>query len=423
MRFVAILAVVCSAFIVSLAAPPKDTMPKAPSGAAQHPTLEEGLPVGEFYAIAFSPNGRYLATGVRWSAQFGVREERSVDIFDSVTGRFIGVYLPRGLPYEGTPVTLAFSPKGQFLAVGGMDHQVYLWDVLKAKLVRMLKMAAPVETVAFSPDGKLLAIGGWNGHVTIFQRQGKDWQSPKQIWVQQVVKGDLLSPPPKLPSLKEAAKTIDMLRLKNPPFVKAVVFDPKGRWLAVAGTGEVIGSKEGIIIFSVPQWRKLAVLKGHGHGVDLKLAGKAPVPWVNDLAVSKDGRFLASAGWDGTVRLWDMTKKEQVRRFDSPKTPLGRVATRIYNAVSISPDNRFVAAGGILGNQVDVWDLKTARHIVSLKTENMIETVAFSPDGKRLMVGGWDGLLRAWQVGSWRLLWQKSHNLLTVSTPTPPPLR
>lgn len=419
-------------------APPEvKPVPKAPIIAPPAPQLEEGIPVGEFFACAFRPDGRYLAVSARWSARFGVHEQRTVDIVDARTGKVVGYLLPFNRFYEGIPVALAFSPDGRYLAVGGLDARVYLWDTKKATLLRVLNFLAPpgpVEAVAFSPDGKLLAVGGRDGRLRIYNRVGNDWSKLRLIHDQQIVKGELVAPTPKLPrvgilSPKERGqleRLLDTLRLKNPPFIKAIVFDPKGKWLAVAGTGEVVRVKEGILVFPLPvQKEPLAVLQGHAKDVTWRLRVgnelRPPRPWVNDLAVSRDGRYLVSAGWDGTVRVWEMATFKMVRKLESPKTPTGRVATRIYNTCAISPDSRYVAAGGF-GHQVDVWELSTGRRVVSLRTDNIVETVSFSPDGRMLVAGGWDGFLRAWRVGSWRVLWQYTHTLLEREVPKPVPL-
>ncbi len=403
-------------------------VPKAPIIAPPAPQLEEGIPVGEFFALAFSPNGRYLAVSARWSARFGAHEQRTVNIVDGRTGKLVCYYLPNFF-YEGIQVALAFSPDNRFLATGGLDSRVYLWDTREAKLLRILNFTAPpgpVETIAFSPDDNYLAIGGRDGHLRIYKRTGKDWSQLSLVFNRQIVKGELIEPTPRLPEKgilspkerQQLAQILDTLRLKSPPFVKAVAFDPKGRWIAVAGTGEVIGEKEGILVLPFPPQQKsryIAVLKGHAKDVTWKVKVgtelKPPVPWVNDIAVSRDGRYLASAGWDGTVRVWDMANFRQVRKLESPKTPLGRIATRIYNACAISTDSRYVAAGGF-GNRVDVWELATGKLVTSLHTDNIVEATSFSPDGRMLVAAGWDGFVRTWQVGSWRPLWRYTHTFI-----------
>jgi len=89
---------------VGSAPPPKaETMPpekekpvpKPPILAPPAPQLEEGVPAGEFFAVAFRPDGRYLAVSARWSARFGAHEQRTVDILDARTGKLVGYYLPR----------------------------------------------------------------------------------------------------------------------------------------------------------------------------------------------------------------------------------------------------------------------------------------------------------------------------------------
>ncbi len=420
-------------------------VPKAPVIAPPAPQLEEGLPVGEFFAVAFRPDGRYIAAGVRWSARFGAFEQRSVDILDARTGRIVGYYLPFNRFYEGIPIAIAFSPDARFLAVGGLDARVYLWDTKTATLQRVLQFLAPpapVEAVAFSPDGRYLAVGTRDGRLRLYERVGRDWTKPRLVFDRLIVTGEMVQQTPRLPSKgpilsekerQQLAQLMDVMRLKNPPFVKAVAFDPKGRWLAVAGTGEVVGvkEKEGILVLSLPKTSKakpqiVGILQGHGKDVGWTLrvrnTTKPPAPWVNDLAVSRDGRYLISAGWDGTVRVWDMTTLRLLRKLESPQTPAGRVATRIYNACAISPDNRYVAAGGF-GNRVDIWELATGRVVVSLRTDNIVETVTFSPDGRMLVAGGWDGILRAWQVGSWRSLWQQTHTYIEGQPPKPVPIR
>ncbi|MCS7224215.1 MAG: hypothetical protein NZ959_06635 [Armatimonadetes bacterium] len=399
--------------------------PPPPAATARSPipkVLQEGVGVGEFYSVAVTPDGRYIAAGVRRSAPVGVKEEKAVDIFDARTGKPIGFYvLPR--PYEGIPKALAFSGDGALLVIGGQDGKVFLWDTGKGAHLRTLTLPAPVESVALSKDGQWLAVGARDGGLRLWQRGKGGWSQPVLRLTRIILKGDDLRPVERLPEPQRLMKFLDPLIFRKPPFVRSVVFDPKGTWLAVTGTGDLNADtvKEGIAILRLPDGRVQGVLSGHGKGVALKVAGRPPVPWVNALAVSRDGRWLASAGWDATVRVWDMTKRAEVRRLLSPRTPLGAFATRVYNAVAISPDSRLVAAGGF-GGRVDVWNLSTGTLVRSLETGNIVEAVAFTPDGVLLIAGGWDGRLTAWRVGSWQRSWSRSATGRTSERTNPPPL-
>jgi len=76
------------------------------------------------------------------------------------------------------------------------------------------------------------------------------------------------------------------------------------------------------------------ILKGHSH-------------FINDLALSQDSRYVLSASWDGTLRLWDIKKGVTSRRFVSH--------TRDVLAVAFSPDNRQIASGGRDKN-LKIWN-------------------------------------------------------------------
>jgi eukaryotic-like serine/threonine-protein kinase len=105
---------------------------------------------GEITALAFSPDGKTLATGAEWR----------VRLWDLASGEMI-----RELAEHGGHITggIAFSPDGKLLASGGSDNVVKLWEVGTGKLLETLTESGLITGVAFSPDGRLLAISTFRG--------------------------------------------------------------------------------------------------------------------------------------------------------------------------------------------------------------------------------------------------------------------
>jgi RNA polymerase sigma factor (sigma-70 family) len=108
---------------------------------------------------------------------------------------------------------------------------------------------------------------------------------------------------------------------------------------------------------------------------------------VTSVAYSPDGRWLATAAWDGTVRLWDSQTGEEVRRLDVPPTRNYKPAS--LREILFSPDNEFVVvAQQAMPNEpgVIVWNRRSGERV----REFQALCAAFSPDGQQIACGGWD---------------------------------
>lgn len=237
---------------------------------------------------------------------------------------------------------LALSANGR-RAAGASAQNVVVWDVESGKVLQTLAgHTKTVSCVAISGDGAWVASGSYDGSV--------------RFW--------------------DAVNGKELVAFNDLGLVRCMELSPDGTLLAAS-----VGTKAadpGVIHIWDTKARKLTQTL-HGHE-----------QMVGDLAFSPDGKLLASASWDRTIRIWPL---QGGRKFE----PLTGHNSRVV-AVAFSADgSRLVSCGDDVDKSLHVWQTDTGKRRFSGTMSIGMNALAALPDGKSMLVGCKDGSVRIWR--------------------------
>jgi WD40 repeat protein len=381
----------------------------------------------EVWALAFNRDGKYMATG----AADGLR------VFDTSSWREVW-HDPQQDPIDA----VAFSPDGQLLAGAGLRNAALVFDLKTRKKPWDIQHSGPVRAVAFSPDGRYLATGGDDRMLRVSKVRSHE----KPLWGKELkgaVRSVAFSPDSRYLAVGDYDGTARIFDVQGNEVAQwphrgaviAVAFSPDGRYLATGvddGVAHVFEVADRSEVLQQPH--KSAVLSlafsPNGRLASSSVDGAVDVVEVkspdeiarlhlpsksrpNQAAITWDAKYMALADESGSAQVFEMVSGKSV----SPPIHLDGASL-----VGSSTGGRYVALGGESGASVfdpstgkalgrewraAVFEASTGqRRFTSPRLVN-VTSIDITPDGRYLATGGDDGL-RVFDVSSGKLAWKNN---------------
>jgi len=288
---------------------------------------------------------------------------------------------------EDCACSAAFSPDGKHILTGSW-RSLNLWDTTTGREIKteaqFLGYADEGYSAVFSPDGRLVVTATSRGAIVIWDmaegRKKAEWQSNAGV----------------------------------------VAISPDGKFVLSGSRPE---QSPGILgLWNITTGKQVWSIEGHRTG-------------IHSLTFSPDGKYALSASRDGTVKLWDIEAKKEVKVFKGIDDDMREAAT-------FSPDGRYVLSVGERINYVStsrLWNVKSGeqvrifewcvpslafspdgKHVICNREIFEVETgkeimklegldarsLAYSPDGKYILSGGFEDILQLWDAQTGKKKWE-----------------
>jgi WD40 repeat protein len=299
-------------------------------------------------------------------------------------------------------VGLSFTRDGRTLVSAGADGKIKFWDVATGHVSRTLSgHTNAIYKAVFSPDEKLLASSSRDTTARIWDvATGRELH--KLNGYRCSVKEVLFSPNGRMVASVGNDGVLKLWDVKNGKELKSLVHSTSPD--VDTSIYSVVFSRDGKKIYAgngdktISEWDV-------ANGTETKV-WKAHDDVVMTLTFSPDHRVLASGGYgELTVKLWDTATWREIRTLAEKKTA---GFTEMLKPIAFSPDGKLIAASTVGFDpklrqyayiRTLVWNVETGEKLFTLGGHKLdVDALAFTPDGRFLVTGGTDTLIKFWNV-------------------------
>jgi WD40 repeat protein/serine/threonine protein kinase len=344
---------------------------------------------GGLWTVAFSVDGKAIASAGR---------DDVIRVWDVETGAELMTL--RG--HEGAVFSVAFDPDGKRIVSGSNDETVKVWNLaIDHDYLRIHTDDIVWQGVSFSPDGNRVLSGSrepgglirvwdrWTG-TELMTLRGSEGDTVAQaefspggdrIFSGQIRQG----------TIWDATTGEKLINLHADKGYVLATFSPDGKYMA-SWVADWSGEQHdyAIKLRDAETGKELMTLDGHGAE-------------VQDVEFSPDSKRLVSGDIEGTIIKWSVETGAKIVSWQHVGGTL---------AIALSPDGARLATGGTaIDKAIEVWDTQMGKGVMTLRGHDAeIWSVAFSPNGKRIVSASKDRTVKIWDAAS-------GAELLTIQEP------
>ncbi|NEU81561.1 NB-ARC domain-containing protein [Nostoc sp. UIC 10630] len=330
---------------------------------------------GWVWSVSFSPDGEILASG---------SNDQTIKLWDTSTGQCLKTFES----HSGGVRSVTFSPDSQVLASGSDDQTVKLWNISTGKCLKTLQEnGCSVWSVAFSPKGDVLVSGNDDYKVRLWDINSNSCIHTLEGHTQRVYSvtfspdGNTLASASHDQTVKlwgtSTGKCIKTLQ-GHTDLVHSVIFSVDGSALVSCGDDQTVR------VWDFVSGQCLKTLQGHKSRV-----------W--SLAICINQNICASSSDDQTIKLWNISTGRCIKTFQGYNNGIWSVA--------VSPTDNNILASGSNDQTVTLWDITVGKCINTLREHGRrVTSVSFSPDAHLLASGSEDQTVRLWDLSTSKCL-------------------
>jgi len=322
-------------------------------------------------SVVFSPDGKQVLSG---------SDDETFKLWDAATGRIIKTF--KG--HDNYVTSVAFSPNGKQVLSGSEDETLKLWDIKTGQLIRTFTGHGIVHSVTFSPNGKQVLSGSEDNTLELW-----DIETGQEVRI-----------------FRGHDNYITSVKFSHDGTHVLSGSDDETIMLWDTETGQEIKTFSTDIVFPTS-----SIAFNHDGSQFIRTFGPFINTWelstgreinsfsghtanVLSVAYSPDGKQVLSGSVDKTFKLWDAATGQEIRTFSGYNDEV--------RSVAFSPDGKHVLSSSNDGT-IKLWDVATGQEIRTIITEHTTPwywyvSVAFSPDGKLALSGSWDGIIKFWDI-------------------------